>query len=63
MDCQYANAESTFDLAWWEKTLAAELETLKSGTIETNLELVTDLHRWVVEQIFDSPDLHDKASK
>lgn len=58
---KYANAESTFDLAWWEKTLAAELETLKSGTMETNLELVTDLHRWVVEQIFDSPDLHDKA--
>jgi tetratricopeptide (TPR) repeat protein len=58
---QYANADSDFNLAWWEKTLADELETLKSGSMETNLEIVTDLHRWVVEQIFDQPNIHDKA--
>jgi tetratricopeptide (TPR) repeat protein len=58
---KYANADSSFDLVWWEKTLAEELETLKSGSMETNLEIVTDLHRWVVEQIFNQPDIHDKA--
>ena len=57
----YASAESSFDLAWWEKTLADELETLKSGSIETNLETVADLHRWVVEQIFDQKELREKA--
>jgi hypothetical protein len=41
--------------------LAEELETLKSGSMETNLEIVTDLHRWGVEQIFNQPDIHDKA--
>ncbi len=58
---QYTNADSGFDLAWWVKTLADELETLKSGSMETNLEIVSDLHRWVVEQIFDQSDMHDKA--
>ena len=58
---QYAKADSDFDLPWWEKTLGEELETLKSGSMETNLEIVADLHRWVVEQIFDQPDIHDKA--
>ena len=58
---QYARDESSFDLTWWEKTLADELETLKSGSLETNLETVADLHRWVVEQIFDQPEMRSKA--
>ena len=57
----YSESANSFDLPWWEQTLADELQLLKSGSIDTNLELVIDLHRWVVEQIFDLPTLRPNA--
>ena len=52
---KYASNEPDFDLNWWGQTLTDELQLLKAGSIETNLELVIDLHKWVVEQTFDKP--------
>ena len=52
---KYAANETEFDLKWWEQTLKDELQLLKSGSIDTNLELVIDLHKWVAEQTFDKP--------
>ena len=52
---KYASNETDLDLKWWEQTLTDELQLLKAGSIETNLELVIDLHKWVVEQTFDKP--------
>ncbi len=52
---KYASSETDLDLKWWEQTLTDELQLLKAGSIETNLELVIDLHKWVVEQTFDKP--------
>ena len=52
---KYASNEADFDLKSWEQTLTDELQLLKAGSIETNLELVIDLHKWVVEQTFDKP--------
>jgi len=49
---EYASAEEEFDFQWWEQTLMNELQQLKSSSIETNLELVIDLHKWVVEQTY-----------
>ena len=57
----YASKDNEFDQKWWEQTLADELQQLKDGSVETNLELVIDLHRWVVEQTFDQPDLRSFA--
>ena len=58
---RYAESQSSLDLPWWEQTLADEVQLLKSGSVDTNLELVIDLHRWVVEQIFDQPELRANA--
>ncbi len=52
---KYASNETDLDLKWWEQTLTDEIQLLKAGSIETNLELVIDLHKWVVEQTFDKP--------
>ncbi len=54
---KYASNNNEFDQIWWEHTLAEELQQLKDSSIETNLELVMDLHKWVVEQTFDLPHL------
>ena len=58
---KYANRSTTFDLAWWQQMLADELALLNKSTGETNLELVEDLHRWVIEQIATMPDLRQHA--
>ena len=58
---KYASNEPDFDFNWWEQTLTDELQLLKTGSIETNLELVIDLHKWVVEQTFDKPILRSYA--
>ena len=52
---KYASNEADLDLKWWEQSLIDELQLLKTGSVETNLELVIDLHKWVVEQTFDKP--------
>ncbi len=58
---KYASNENAFDQSWWEQTLSEELQQLKDGSVETNLELTMDLHRWVVEQTFDQPHLRSFA--
>ncbi len=52
---QYAANRNELDLKWWEQTLADELKLLKAGSVETNMDLVIELHKWVVEQISDKP--------
>ena len=54
---KYASNEIEFDRNWWDQTLADELQQLKSGSVETNLDLVIDLHKWVAEQSYDVPKL------
>jgi tetratricopeptide (TPR) repeat protein len=58
---KYSENASFDDLPWWEQILDDELQLLKSGSVDTNVELVIDLHRWVVEQIYDQPKLRANA--
>ncbi len=54
---KFAADEKKFDQKWWDQILADELQLLKAGSVETNLDLVIDLHKWVAEQTFDVPEL------
>lgn len=58
---QYASGKPEFDLKWWEQTLAEELRLLKASSVETNLDLVLELHKWVVEQLSKQPTLRPAA--
>lgn len=58
---QYASSKKDFDLKWWEQVLSDELQLLKSQSVETNLELVSELHKWVVEQIASQPAMRPSA--
>ena len=58
---KYSESVSFVELPWWEQILADELQLLKAGSIDTNLELVIDLHRWVAEQIYNQPALRSNA--
>ncbi len=57
----YASNRNELDLKWWEQTLADEVKLLKAGSVETNIELVIELHKWLVEQLFDRPMMRDAA--
>ncbi len=54
---KYATNEKEFDQKWWDQAIANELQQLKAGSVETNLDLVIDLHKWVAEQTFDVAEL------
>jgi tetratricopeptide (TPR) repeat protein len=58
---QYASTNGKLDLKWWEQTLADELGLLKSSSVETNVDLVLELHKWVVEQLTEHPESRPKA--
>jgi len=58
---QYASASSELDLKWWEQTLADEMKLLKAVSVETNLDLVLDLHKWVCEQLSLQPSMRPAA--
>jgi len=58
---KYASSSVSFDLDGWRKTLEEELSLLQRNAGETSLELVADLHRWVIEQISETPELRDQA--
>jgi tetratricopeptide (TPR) repeat protein len=58
---KYVSQGEQFDLAWWQKTLQDETALLEKRSGETNLELVADLNRWIVEQIAPLPSLRPQA--
>jgi tetratricopeptide (TPR) repeat protein len=58
---KYAANEPDFDLPWWKQVLQEELALLKSTSVDANIELVTDLHRWVAEQVATKPAYREQA--
>ncbi|MEQ1828985.1 MAG: hypothetical protein ABL921_23685 [Pirellula sp.] len=58
---KYASQEDEFDLLWWQQVLASEKSLLERRSGETNLELVADLNRWIIEQVVARSDLRPKA--
>lgn len=58
---KYTATEAQFDFPWWKLTLDREAELLLQSSIDTNLELVADVHRWVAEQICNQPTLRPQA--
>lgn len=57
---RYAS-ESSFDLEWWKGILQSELKLVEARSPETSIEVVVDVHRWVVEQIAGDPNLRQEA--
>lgn len=58
---KYSEAIEEFDLEWWEQTLQSEIDSLRRNSGDTSMEIVSDLHRWVIEQISGVPSLREKA--
>jgi tetratricopeptide (TPR) repeat protein len=58
---KYASESGTFDLEWWKQVLEQEKKLLEGRSGDTNLELVSDLNQWIVEQVITIPALRDQA--
>ena len=58
---KYSEAADEFDLPWWEQTLQTEIDALRRNSGETSMEIVSDLHRWIIEQISGVPSLRNQA--
>lgn len=58
---KYSEEAQEFDLTSWELTLQSEIESLRGNVGDTSMEIVSDLHRWIIEQIAGIPNLRDKA--
>jgi tetratricopeptide (TPR) repeat protein len=58
---RYATSQNDFDLKWWMTTLEKEVESLRANTGETSVEITSDLHRWIVEEIALLPKYRSEA--
>jgi tetratricopeptide (TPR) repeat protein len=58
---KYASNETEIDLQWWLNVIDQETKLLDSQSNETSFELVTDLRKFVMEQIASNPQLRNQA--
>ena len=57
----YSAKEETLSIAAWQQRIDRERELLEAKSPDTSIEIISDLRRWLVEQIADKPELKEQS--